>query len=43
MNQYQSVCILTPVLSDVQMKEVVEKLKGILQAEGAGAAVYQTV
>ncbi|MCD8079101.1 MAG: 30S ribosomal protein S6, partial [Bacteroides sp.] len=27
--------ILTPVLSDVQMKEAVEKFKGILTAEGA--------
>jgi len=31
MNQYETVFILTPVLSDVQMKEAVE----ILQAEGA--------
>ena len=35
MNQYETVFILTPVLSDVQMKEAVEKFKGILQAEGA--------
>ena len=35
MNQYETVFILTPVLSDVQMKEAVEKVKGILQAEGA--------
>ena len=33
MNQYETVFILTPVLSDVQMKEAVEKFKGILQAE----------
>ncbi len=26
MNQYETVFILTPVLSDVQMKEAVEKL-----------------
>ncbi len=35
MNQYETVFILTPVLSDVQMKETVEKIKGILIAEGA--------
>ena len=35
MNQYETVFILTPVLSDVQMKAAVEKFKGILQAEGA--------
>lgn len=35
MNQYETVFILTPVLSDVQMKEAVEKFKSILQDEGA--------
>ena len=35
MNQYETVFILTPVLSDVQMKEAVEKFKGILAEEGA--------
>ena len=35
MNQYETVFILTPVLSDDQMKETVEKFKGILTAEGA--------
>ena len=35
MNHYETVFILTPVLSDVQMKEAVEKFKGVLQAEGA--------
>ena len=35
MNQYETVFILTPVLSDAQMKEAVEKFKGILTAEGA--------
>lgn len=35
MNQYETVFILTPVLSDVQMKEAVEKFKGLLQTEGA--------
>ena len=35
MNQYETVFILTPVLSDVQMKEAVDKFKCILTAEGA--------
>ena len=35
MNQYETVFILTPVLSDVQMKEAVEKFKDILTTEGA--------
>ncbi|HOD68552.1 MAG TPA: 30S ribosomal protein S6 [Bacteroidaceae bacterium] len=35
MNQYETVFILTPVLSDAQMKEAVEKFKGILTDEGA--------
>ena len=35
MNQYETVFIMTPVLSDVQMAETVEKFKGILAAEGA--------
>ncbi|MDR3119017.1 MAG: 30S ribosomal protein S6 [Mediterranea sp.] len=35
MNQYETVFILTPVLSDVQMKEAVEKFTGILKEEGA--------
>ena len=35
MNQYETVFILTPVLSDVQMKEAVEKFKAILTGEGA--------
>ena len=35
MNNYETVCILTPVLSDAQMKEAVEKFTGILKAEGA--------
>jgi len=29
-NKYETVFILTPVLSDVQMKEAVEKFKGVL-------------
>ena len=35
MNQYQTVFILTPVLSDAQMKEAVDKFKGILTDAGA--------
>ena len=35
LNQYETVFILTPVLSDNQMKEAVEKFKGILQGKGA--------
>ncbi|MBQ4358150.1 MAG: 30S ribosomal protein S6 [Paludibacteraceae bacterium] len=35
LNDYETVFILTPVLSDQQMKETVEKFKGILTAEGA--------
>ena len=35
MNNYETVFILTPVLSDAQMKETVEKFKKTLTAEGA--------
>ena len=35
MNQYETVFILTPVLSDDQMKEAVNKFKGILTDNGA--------
>ena len=35
MNQYETVFIMTPVLSDQQMKETLEKFKGILTAAGA--------
>ena len=35
MNQYETVFILTPVLSDAQMKEAVEKFKGVLTKNGA--------
>ena len=35
MNNYETVFILTPVLSDVQMKEAVEKFTGLLKADGA--------
>ena len=35
MNQYETVFIMTAVLSDQQMKETVEKFKGVLTAQGA--------
>ena len=35
MNQYETVFIMTPVLSDQQMKETVEKFKGLLTTNGA--------
>ncbi len=40
MNQYETVFILTPVLSDVQMKEAADKVKSIL--EGLGAEIINT-
>ena len=35
LNQYETVFILTPVLSDNQMKETAEKFKGVLTDAGA--------
>ena len=35
MNQYETVFILTPVVSDEQMKEAVNKFKGVLTKAGA--------
>ena len=35
MNNYETVFILTPVLSDAQMKEAVEKFKSLLTDQGA--------
>ena len=35
MNRYETVFILTPVLSDEQMKEAVEKFKDVLKQNGA--------
>jgi len=35
MNQYETVFILTPVLSEEQTKETVEKFKGLLKDAGA--------
>ncbi|MDE5652862.1 MAG: 30S ribosomal protein S6, partial [Muribaculaceae bacterium] len=34
MNRYETVFILTPVLSDAQMKEAVDKFTGVLEANG---------
>jgi len=34
-NQYETVFIMTPVLSDVQMKEAVKEVKALLEAKGA--------
>ena len=33
MNNYETVFILTPVLSDAQMKEAVEKFTNLLKAQ----------
>ena len=35
MNNYETVFILTPVLSEAQTKEAVKKFKDILKTEGA--------
>ena len=35
MNQYETVFILTPVLSEEQMKEAVKKYEDLLKKEGA--------
>lgn len=35
MNRYETVFIVTPVLSDAQMKETVEKFRGVLKEQGA--------
>ncbi len=35
MNHYETVFILTPVLSDAQMKETVDKFKAVLTENGA--------
>ena len=40
MNQYETVFILTPVLSDAQMKEAVDKFTGVITANG-GAIVNE--
>ena len=40
MNQYETVFILTPVLSDAQMKEAVAKYTGFIKENG-GEIVYE--
>ncbi len=42
MNRYETVFILTPVLSDEQMKEAVEKFKDVLQQNGAEVVNEET-
>ena len=42
MNHYETVFILTPVLSDAQMKEAVEKFKGVLTDNGAAIVNEET-
>jgi small subunit ribosomal protein S6 len=40
LNQYETVFITTPVLSDIQMKEAVKKFKGIITEDG-GEVVHE--
>ncbi|MDR0688432.1 MAG: 30S ribosomal protein S6 [Prevotellaceae bacterium] len=40
MNHYETVFILTPVLSDVQVKEAVDKFRAII-TEGGGQLVHE--
>ena len=42
MNQYETVFILTPVLSDEQMKETVAKFKTLLTDKGAVILIEET-
>ncbi|MCM1020696.1 MAG: 30S ribosomal protein S6 [Muribaculum sp.] len=42
MNHYETVFILTPVLSDAQMKEAVEKFEGIIK-EANGTIVNEEI
>ena len=41
MNNYEAVFILTPVLSDVQTKEAVEKFKAVIEADGESKVVSE--
>lgn len=41
MNHYETVFILTPVLSDAQMKEAVEKFKNVITNEAGGSIVNE--
>ncbi|MFP4059272.1 MAG: 30S ribosomal protein S6 [Bacteroidales bacterium] len=40
LNQYETVFIVTPVLSEAQMKEAVEKFKSVI-ADGKGEIIHQ--
>ena len=40
LNHYETVFIATPVLSDAQMKEMVQKFKSLIEGEG-GEIVYE--
>lgn len=40
MNQYESVFIMNPVLSDEQVRETVDKFKGLLEA-GTGKVLHE--
>ena len=40
LNQYETVFIITPVLSEAQMKEAVEKFKSVI-AENGGEIVHE--
>ncbi len=40
LNHYETVFIATPVLSDAQMKETVQKFKNLIEGEG-GSIVYE--
>ena len=42
MNHYETVFILTPVLSDAQMKEAVEKFEGVIK-DAAGTIVNEEI
>ena len=41
LNRYETVFILTPVLSQDQMEEAVDKFKKILSADGGSEIVYE--
>lgn len=41
MNNYEAVFILTPVLSDVQTKEAVDKFKAVIEADGESKVVNE--
>lgn len=41
MNNYEAVFILTPVLSEAQTKEAVEKFKAVIEADGQSKVVNE--